>query len=82
MIKKIVDRFQQFREECKVINLQQEYSGYHGEEQWAIVTEHSRKELLEKYPAYQEPERELLEYINHQIDKEKNNVTDFTDHAA
>lgn len=40
------------------------------------------QELLEKYPADQEPERELLEYINHQIDKEKNNVTDFTDHAA
>lgn len=40
------------------------------------------QELLEKYPADQEPEQELLEYINHQIDKEKNNVADFTGHAA
>ena len=50
MTKKITNRFQEFKGECKVINLRYEYNGYHGEEQWAIVTELSREELLRKYP--------------------------------
>lgn len=40
----------QFQSECKVINLKYEYEGYTGEEQWAIVSELSEKELFEKYP--------------------------------
>ena len=39
-----------FRSECKVINLKYEYEGYTGEEQWAVITELSEKELFEKYP--------------------------------
>ena len=39
-----------FQSECKVINLKYEYEGYTGEEQWAIITELSEKELFEKYP--------------------------------
>lgn len=41
---------EEFRSECKVINLKYEYEGYIGEEQWAIISELSEKELLEKYP--------------------------------
>jgi len=41
---------EEFRSECKVINLKYEYEGYTGEEQWAIITELSEKELFEKYP--------------------------------
>ena len=54
MAKKFADRFQKFKEECKAINLRYEYSGYQGEAQWAIVTELSREELLEKYPEVME----------------------------
>ncbi len=39
-----------FQSECKFINLKYEYEGYTGEEQWAIITELSEKELFEKYP--------------------------------
>ena len=39
-----------FAEECKVINLKYEYHGYIGDEQYAIVSELSEAELLEKYP--------------------------------
>lgn len=39
-----------FQNECKVINLKYEYEGCTGEEQWAIITELSEKELFEKYP--------------------------------
>lgn len=41
---------EEFRNEFKVINLKYEYEGYIGEEQWAIISELSEKELLEKYP--------------------------------
>lgn len=41
---------EEFRSECKVINLKYEYEGYIGEEQWAIISELSEKELFEKYP--------------------------------
>lgn len=41
---------EEFRSECKVINLKYEYEGYIGKEQWAIVSELTEKELLEKYP--------------------------------
>ena len=39
----------QFQEECKVINLRYEYDGYIGSEQWAIISELTEKEILEKY---------------------------------
>ena len=39
-----------FQSECKVINLKYEYEGYTGEEQWAVITELSEKELFGKYP--------------------------------
>lgn len=39
-----------FKQECKVINLKFEYKGYTGSERFAIVTEHSEKELMDKYP--------------------------------
>ncbi len=41
---------EKFQSACKVINLRYEYEGYTGEEQWAIITELSEKELFEKYP--------------------------------
>lgn len=41
---------EEFQSECKIINLQYEYEGYIGEEQWAIISELTEKELFEKYP--------------------------------
>lgn len=41
---------EEFQSKCKIINLKYEYEGYIGEEQWAIVSELTEKELLEKYP--------------------------------
>lgn len=39
-----------FTTECKLINLKYEYHGYDGKEQWAVVSELTEKELMEKYP--------------------------------
>ena len=39
-----------FTSECKLINLQYEYTGYMGQERWAIITELSEKDLFAKYP--------------------------------
>ncbi len=39
-----------FAKDCKLINLQYEYSGYTGTEKWAIVTELAEEELWVKYP--------------------------------
>ena len=44
------DAKKRFAEECKVINLKYEYHGYIGDERYAIVSELSEAELLEKYP--------------------------------
>ena len=38
-----------FQEECKVINMKYEYNGYTGNEQWAIISELTEGEILEKY---------------------------------
>lgn len=40
---------EEFQSECKVINLKYEYEGYIGKEQWAIISELTEKEILEKY---------------------------------
>lgn len=40
---------EQFKYECKVINLSYEYPGYTGKEKWAIITDLTEKELIEKY---------------------------------
>ena len=40
-----------FKYNCKVINLKYEYVGYKGTEQWAIVSELSKDELMMKYAA-------------------------------
>lgn len=39
-----------FAKDCKLINLKYEYTGYIGQEKWAIVSELSEQELFEKYP--------------------------------
>ena len=39
-----------FTSECKLINLQYEYTGYMGQERWAIITELSEEDLFAKYP--------------------------------
>ena len=38
-----------FTKDCKLINLQFEYSGFTGKEEWAIITELTEKELSEKF---------------------------------
>ena len=40
---------EQFKYDCKVINLSYEYPGYTGEEKWAIITDLTEEELSEKY---------------------------------
>lgn len=44
------NRKEEFAAECKVINLRYEYEGYTGSEKWAIISELTEMELLEKYP--------------------------------
>ena len=39
----------QFQEECEVINLKYEYDGYNGDISWAIISNLSEDEILEKY---------------------------------
>lgn len=39
-----------FKSECKLINLKYEYQGYTGDEQWAIVSELTEQEIFLKYP--------------------------------
>lgn len=49
---------EEFKNECKLINLKYEYgNAYTGNEEWAIITELSENELLEKYPG------QIKEYI-------------------
>lgn len=43
---------EKFQRECKVVNLKYEYEGYIGEEQWAIISELTKKEILEKYSEF------------------------------
>lgn len=45
---------QRFQEECKVINMKYEYNGYAGNEQWAIISELTEDEILEKYRPFVE----------------------------
>lgn len=40
---------EEFQSECKVINMKYEYNGYTGNEQWAIISELTENEILEKY---------------------------------
>ncbi len=49
MIKNNNNMLEQFKQECKVINLKYEYPGYKGNTQWAIITDLSENELLYKY---------------------------------
>ena len=37
---------EQFKCDCKVINLSYEYPGYTGEEKWAIITDLTEEELI------------------------------------
>ena len=46
----LVEQEELFTSECKLINLQYEYTGYMGQERWAIITELSEEELFAKYP--------------------------------
>lgn len=39
-----------FKQECKTIDLKYEYKGYTGDERFAIVTEHTEKELMDRFP--------------------------------
>ena len=44
------NKLDQFKQDCKIINLKYEYTGYKDNVQWAIVTELSEEEILQKYP--------------------------------
>ena len=46
---------EQFKKDCKVINLKYEYPGYTGVEQWAIITDLSEDELCTKYAEQVDP---------------------------
>lgn len=50
MKKQVINKInEQFEKECKVINLCYEYSGFVGNEKWAIITDLTESELNEKY---------------------------------
>lgn len=51
------NRIDQFKLDCKIINLKYEYPGYKGDIRWAIVSDLTENELLEKYP------EEIKKYI-------------------
>lgn len=51
------NRLDQFKQECKIINLNYEYPGYKGDISWAIVSELTENEILKKYP------EEIKKYI-------------------
>ena len=51
------NRIDQFKLDCKIINLKYEYPSYKGNTSWAIVSELTERELLEKYP------EEIKKYI-------------------
>lgn len=51
------NRFDQFKRDCKIINLRYEYPGYKSDISWAIVSDLTENELLEKYP------EEIKKYI-------------------
>lgn len=44
-----INRDEQFKLECKIINLKHEYEGYKDDIQWAIITELTEEELNQKY---------------------------------
>lgn len=44
------NRLEQFKLDCKIINLKYEYPGYKSEISWAIVSDMTKEELLAKYP--------------------------------
>lgn len=50
MIKIHRERQEQFKKECRLINLRYEYNGYIGNEKWAIVSELTEQEIIKKYP--------------------------------
>jgi len=51
---------EQFKKDCKVINLKYEYPGYTGIEQWAIITDLSESELNSKYNKQIAPYRPFM----------------------
>lgn len=51
------NRLNQFKQDCKIINLSYEYPGYKSDISWAIVSDLTENELLEKYP------EEIKKYI-------------------
>lgn len=55
MRKKYGERQEQFKKECRIINLKYEYYGYVGKEKWAIVSELTEKEIIQKYPEEVKP---------------------------
>ena len=50
-----------FKEECKVIDLKQEYMNYIEDIRWAIATDISEEELREKYEAIIEKYEAIIE---------------------
>lgn len=51
---------EQFKKDCKVINLKYEYPGYTGIEQWAIITDLSEEDLCTKYAEQVAPFRPYI----------------------
>lgn len=58
---------EQFKKDCKVINLKYEYPGYTGIEQWAIITDLSEDVLCTKYAEQVAPFRPWTIFITYVI---------------
>lgn len=44
--------YEQFKNDCEVINLKYEYPGYTGTEKWAVISLLTEKEISEKYSEF------------------------------
>lgn len=68
-----------FAQDCKLINLRYEYSGFTGMEKWAIITELSEEALARLKEEYGEKAKGNVSYSKIKVDisaersKEKNN---------
>ena len=62
----------QFQEECEVINLKYEYDGYNGDISWAIISNLTEDEILEKFKYMLISKKKGLNFFFTDIDTIKN----------
>ena len=56
------ERQEQFKKECRIINLRYEYYGYTGNEKWEIVSEMTEREIKKSTQRKSRATRHLYSY--------------------